>query len=396
MSVLQANPPLSDLRSAAARRFELKFGKPPAVICAAPGRVNLIGEHIDYCGGNVLPLAIERYTLVAAAQGNRAGTCRAVSDGQGYRCEFSYENARGPSGAWQNYLHGVANGFQQRGVALPGLDMAIVSSVPSGAGLSSSAALEVATGLAIAELTGHAIAPVELARLAQRAEHDFAGVPCGIMDQFASVLARRDHLLWLDCKTETVRQVPFREPDLALLIIHSGVKHALAGGEYAKRRSVCEQSTAALGFAALADLRESDLPNSLAQLPSAWRPMARHVITENQRAVDAVAAIERRDFACLGDLLFASHASLRDDFAVSCPELDTLVDIAESLRGAGVYGARLTGGGFGGATIWLVASAKADDIAQRVSGEYLHRTGMTARCYLTHPGPGAEQLRTPE
>jgi galactokinase len=390
---------LDQLAARARAQFVERFGRAARWLAAAPGRVNLIGEHIDYNDGFVLPMAIERHVVIAAdASSNAPPRWRIASAGQAAAAEVHVDQpiTRGEP-AWTNYVRGVAAGFQRRGVRLPGMDLLIDSNLPMGGGLSSSAALEVATATLLEAVTNQQISPVDKALLCQKAEQDFAGVPCGIMDQFASVMARRGRLLLIDCRSRQVEQVPLGDDHVSVLIINSGVRHELAGGEYARRRAQCEQAAAALELPSLRDATLEQLESVRGRIDDVVYRRARHVITEIARTVAAAAALKRGDWPAVGDLMYASHASLRDDYQVSCDELDTLVAIARQIgRAGGVLGGRMTGGGFGGCAVCLVETAKAEQVSERIAAAYQQRTGIKTNPFSTQPAEGAGMLERME
>ena len=374
--------------------FTKCFGHVPRWIVAAPGRVNLIGEHTDYNEGFVLPMAIERYTVFAAGR-NSERTVTAHSTATGDTASFSLRGAvvRGEP-AWSNYVRGVVVGFQRLGQRVTGFDAVVDSSLPYGGGLASSAALEVATATLIEAMNGSPLDPIEKALLCQRAEHDFAGVPCGIMDQFASVLARENHALLLDCRSRTTVAVPMTDPAVTVLIINTNVRHKLADGEYARRRDQCLMAAQTLRVPALRDADLAQLDAAKARLDPVVFRRARHVITENQRTVQAAAALQRGDWQEAGQLMYASHASLRDDFQVSCPELDAVVDAARKLgEAAGVIGCRMTGGGFGGCAVALIQSDAALRITRKLGEACEQRLGVQLVMFSSRPAGGARLIQ---
>jgi galactokinase len=386
---------LAELTAHVAEQFKLKYGRPARWIVAAPGRVNVIGEHTDYNDGFVLPMAIERYALMAADTADVAGAI-SVYDTH-YKetavIDVSQEVTQGAP-KWSNYLRGVIAGFQRRGQAIPPLDVAMMSTVPFGGGLSSSAALEVCTATLLEAATGHAIDPIEKALLAQQAEHEFAGVPCGIMDQFISALGREGHLLLLDCRTRKTELVPMSDPAVELLIINTNVKHELGSGEYAKRRAECETAARILGVASLRDATAHQLEASQGKMDDVVYRRARHVIGEIERTVHAAEGIRASNWTAVGNLMYASHASLRDDYEVSCVELDAVVEIAESIGlPGGIYGCRMTGGGFGGCAVALVKAGQAAAITARIGLEYKVKTGLEATIFSSRPAAGAMVIK---
>jgi galactokinase len=270
------------------------------------------------------------------------------------------------------------------------VDLLIDSTVPLGGGLSSSASLEVATATFVEGLTGARLAPAEKALLCQKAEHQFAGVPCGIMDQFASVMAQADHLMLLDCRSHQVEMVPLAAGYVSVLVINSNVKHALSGGEYAERRSQCESAAKALGVATLREIASPQLDAAESRLDPVVYRRARHVVSEIERTERAAVAIRAGRWHEAGELMYASHASLWDDFEVSCPELDVLVELAQRIgESGGVIGSRMTGGGFGGCTVSLIRSDRVDEISKTIHDGYHQQTGIQADLFATRPAAGA-------
>jgi galactokinase len=367
---------MTDLRDDVREAFRERFGQKPLGIWSAPGRVNLIGEHTDYNEGFVLPLAIDRRTLVAAGP-REDGVLRVGSTFAGDElyteitiAELDALRERGElDGDWSKYPLGVAwalgEALSEGGggadlQAVPGLDLMIDSNVPVGAGLSSSAAIECAVAVALNELWRLGIPLADLARIGQRAENDFVGAPTGIMDQTASLLGKRDSVVFLDCRSLESEIVPLGLADagLELLVIDTGVTHAHETGGYAERRASCERAALLMGVDSLRDLTVDDLEAASHKLSEDTFHRMRHVITENQRVLDVVATLRTDGPAAIGELLDASHRSMRDDFEISTPELDLAVEIAQA---NGALGARMTGGGFGGAAIALV---RADDVSR--------------------------------
>ncbi len=388
------SPSLDSLVETASNCFLETFGEKPTAHAAAPGRVNLIGEHIDYCDGFVLPFAINRTFVVAYRPTNRnAIRLRTAFEPQTVVIPTDTEPAKSDP-PWANYPRGVFYEFYKRGhTPLPSFDGFIVSSVPPGAGLSSSAALEMVFATIVNDLLDSKYAPRDLALMAQAAEHNFAGVPCGIMDQFSSALGRTDHFVLIDCRDATVRHVPFGNPDLSLLIADSAVKHALADGAYAKRRRSTETGLRIIGKPSWREVTTADLSAAEPRMDSETLRRAHHVVSEIGRTIDAVSALETGDFATLGDLMYASHASLRDDFEVSCPELDALVEILAGYgRDRGVIGARMTGGGFGGSVVALCETSRISEIAPKLACDYEARTGRSSRIFTSRPSEGARVL----
>ena len=387
---------LKELTAFITAEFEKTYGRAPRWIAAAPGRVNVIGEHTDYNDGFVLPMAIEFYTIMAAdarPDGVNVITFRSTSQPDAATVDQSAPVKPGLP-KWGNYLRGVVAGFQARGVTLHGLDVLVHSTVPLGSGLSSSAALEVCTATLLEAATGKTIDPIEKALLAQKAEHDFANVPCGIMDQFISALGQEGHLLLLDCRTRHTELVPMSDPSVVLLIINTNVKHELGSGEYAKRRSECETAAEILGVKSLRDATADQLEAAKDKLPDIVYRRARHVIGEIERTVHAAQGIRESSWPSVGNLMYASHASLRDDYEVSCPELDVVVEIAEDIGyKGGIYGCRMTGGGFGGCCVALVKADAVDGITKKIAAEYKVKTGIEASIFSSRPAAGATIIK---
>ncbi|HVM50022.1 MAG TPA: galactokinase [Candidatus Acidoferrum sp.] len=387
---------LHELGRQTAEQFTQIYGRPPQWLAAAPGRVNVIGEHTDYNDGFVLPMAIERYTVAAAAPARNGAAqvqLRSTSGAGAVSLDLTQPLRPAPKGAWSNYPAGVVAGFLARGARLGGFDTLIHSTVPLGGGLSSSAALEVATATLLESITGQKLAPVEKALLCQKAEHDYAGMPCGIMDQFISVMGKENHLLLLDCRSQKTELVPMTDPSMALLIINTNVKHELTGGEYAKRRAQCEQAAKALGGRSLRDATAEKLEQARGGMdPVAYR-RARHVISEIERTLHAAEGVRASNWPTVGQLMYASHASLRDDYEVSCPELDAVVEIAQAIGSkGGVVGCRMTGGGFGGCAVALVRADKVSAISERVAADYEQRTKIKPSLFVSRPAAGATTL----
>ncbi|HEX3549125.1 MAG TPA: galactokinase, partial [Candidatus Elarobacter sp.] len=346
----------------------------------APGRVNLIGEHVDYSEGFVLPLAIDRATVSASAErDDRVVRVRSLDENATAQFDLDERDPK-PDGAWSDYAHGVAIALQRR-VPLKGADVVLRTSVPIGAGLSSSAAFELAVGLALLGASGDTLAPHELARAAQEAENRFVGLHSGIMDQLASAFGVRDHALLIDCRSEEVTPVPI-PAEAAIVVADTGVKHALAGSAYNDRRAESEEAARLLGARTLRDVSIADFARRGATLPEPLRKRARHVVGENARVLATVVALRAGDLVTAGAHMNASHDSLRDDYEVSAPELDVLVEAARGVEG--VYGARMTGGGFGGCTINAVREEKAEEFCATVSHRYREATGREPVIHVTN------------
>jgi galactokinase len=378
------------------QQFQQLYGSEPRVF-SAPGRVNLIGEHTDYNDGFVLPMAIDRRTYVAAAprQDQRVRCASTVFEGL---VEFDLSAPLHPANDWANHVRGIAACLLCDGFSLRGADLLIASEVPPGAGLSSSAALEIAVGLALLGISGQQADLITLALAAQRAEQEFVGTKCGIMDQYIACLGIEGQALLIDCRSLEYEAVPMELGDTRVVICNSMVKHDLAAGEYNTRRSECEEAVRILSRQYPKQHIQSlrDIEGDLGDWVAPWYPLegvlarrAAHVVTENVRTLTAVAALKRGDLAQFGKMMFYSHTSLRDDYEVSCRELDLLVEIARGC--AGVFGARMTGGGFGGCTVNLVVGDQVENFITTVTRSYERETGLKAECYVCRASEGARE-----
>ncbi len=369
--------------------FARRFPGPAPRLFRAPGRVNLIGEHTDYNGGFVLPAAIDRELVIAARpRPDRQVHLLALDFEQS--CRFPLDAvARDDEAPWSNYLRGVAWALEQDGHRLVGMDAVLAGDVPIGSGLSSSAALEVAAGYAMLCLADIGVDRLALAQAAQQAENEFVGMRCGIMDQFIASLGQADHALLIDCRDLSHRAVPV-PPEAAVIVVDSGVRRGLVDSEYNARREECEAAARHFGVGLLRQVSEEAFQSHAEELPWRIRRRARHVVTENARTLVAAAALERGDLAELGRLMDASHASLRDDYEVSRPELDSLVAIARGVEG--VYGARLTGAGFGGCIVALARREAAPAVAEAVDRQYGPATGRIATVYICRASAGASEI----
>jgi len=371
--------------------FQKIYGTEPDVTARSPGRVNLIGEHTDYNDGFVLPAAIDRAIDFAARRRNDNVVHVHSIDFQDeveFRVDAIEKDAQH---TWSNYLRGVIKFLHDDGHKLSGADIAFGGNVPREAGLSSSAAVEVGAVALSMKLFGIELSPLEVVRLARRAENEFVNVPCGIMDQFVCALGKRNHALFLDCRDLTYRHVPLSER-VKIVVCYSGVRRALAASEYEIRLQQCREAVARLGTTGLAvkSLREidmTDLEVASHSLSEILLKRARHVVSENDRVLRAVQDLERGDLESFGKLMVASHESLRDDYEVSCRELDTLVDLA--LEQPGVLGARMTGAGFGGCTVNLVRAGSAAAFAEAVKEGYQKTIGLNAEVYVCEASDGA-------
>ena len=379
--------------SALDAQFREMFG-PPAVLYRAPGRVNLIGEHTDYNDGFVLPVAIG-FSCWAAAGSRDDGKLVIYSQAHNETIEASLDAIQvRASRKWSDYPFGMAWVLQASGYPLRGANLAVSGDIPLGAGLSSSAAFEIAVACCLLDLSGHTIGRTELARLAQRAENEFVGARCGIMDQFICCHGRTGHALMLDCRTLEHRLVPFPD-DVRLVVCNTMVTHEHGQGEYNVRRHECEEgvqrlSTVLPGIRALRDVSLRDLEEHAGLLPEVIYRRCRHVITENERVERAAAALDQGERAALRDLLAESHRSLRDDYEVSCPELDLMVELANQRQG--ICGARMTGGGFGGCTVNLVRRDNAEAFGRGIAKDYHAATGRQPEIYMCDSSQGVERV----
>jgi galactokinase len=377
----------------AAALFRDAFGVPPDGAWRAPGRVNLIGEHTDYNEGFVLPFALSRGTLaVAGRRGDDILEVRSRQVPGGGAAIPAGALAPGAVTGWAAYPAGVVWAMRAAGHPVGGVSMVIDSDVPSGAGLSSSAALECAVALALSDLHGLAVPRSELVMIAQQAENDFVGVPCGIMDQSASLLCQAGHALLLDCRTSEAAAVPFdpAAAGLDLLVIDTGARRELADGDYASRRSECEQAARALGLGSLRDV--TDVAEISRRLAGPLRRRATHVVTDNQRVIEMVALLRAGKLSEAGPLLTASHLSLRDDFEISWPEADAAVAAA---TGAGALGGRMIGGGFGGSVIALVPAPESAGVRAAIGDEFGRRDWPPPRFLDARPSASARRVLGP-
>ncbi|WP_370568529.1 galactokinase [Methylocystis sp. Sn-Cys] len=369
--------------------FRRRYGAEPLVF-RAPGRVNLIGEHTDYNDGFVLPAALDLSTYAAiAARSDRVIRVHSVNLNSDFA--FDLDEPQSRAGAWSDYICGVALELEKSGYRLSGADIMVFSTLSMGSGLSASAALEVAVGYALLSVSGEKIDLLDLAQICQRAENNFVGMRCGIMDQFISCHGVEGAALLLDCRSLEHRIVPI-DPSVRIVICNTMVHHELAGSAFNERRRECEEAVALLsssieGVMALRDVGVEQLEAHAARLPATIFKRARHVVTENARALAAVAALEARDFAEFGRLMNASHESLRNDYKVSCAELDLMAELARAVPG--VYGARMTGGGFGGCVVALVEASATAHFADAVGPAYEKATNLSPMIFTCFPGPGA-------
>lgn len=378
----------ADLRRRVTTAFEKHFGTNAAHVVRAPGRVNLIGEHTDYNDGFVLPCAIGPSTMVAI--GDRSdGQVHIVATDFGDATDmFDLKDIRSSEQGWANYVRGMVDAVQKAGFQLQGANLAIAGNIPKGAGLSSSASLEVAVGQAMLALCGTDIDRTRLAQIAQAAECDFVGTKCGIMDQLISAQGKAGHALLIDCRSLGLTDAPV-PADLAIMIVHSGVTRGLVEGHYNERRRQCEAAAKAMGVAALRDA-DMDMLNA-AGLDPVTHNRARHVIGENRRTVEAAAALERGDLQRLGILMAENHQSMRDDFEITVPAIDRLVDVLQNAIGT-EGGARMTGGGFGGACVALMPVSRVSDVRAAVERGYQTPDGKIAEIMVETAGPGVSLI----
>jgi len=376
-----------------------RFGTSPQVAGSAPGRVNLIGEHTDYSEGFVLPFAIDRETWILAADRRRpegAARIRAWARDLDDEAAFELDSATTQRGDWLDYVQAVVSALVERGFAVGSVDLAISSEVPREAGLSSSAALGVALVTALDRLRGWGLDAIERARIAHRAENHFVGVGCGILDPFASALGRPDFALRIDCRSQSVRPIPLDAERAVVLVAHSGITRALARGDYRERVEECQRAfegavasgQVASQAASLRDLVHADLARLAPVLDPALLARVRHVVSENERVDSVCTALEAGNYGAVGACLREGHRSLRDDFAVSTPELDALCEIADELPG--VYGSRLTGAGFGGCTLHLVEPEAAETVAAELARQFRARFGHDPAPVCVKPSRGAQ------
>ena len=378
--------------------FAAVFGEPPAYLVRAPGRVNLIGEHTDYNDGFVLPMAINRAVWIALRPRPDRRVILHALDFDAV-ATIDLDGLQNSGEGWVEYVKGVAHVLQSDGEksrrdagdpnvghAFGGWEGVLAGDVPIGAGLSSSAALEMATARAFAAAGGLPWEAARMARLGQRAENEWVGMNCGIMDQMISAAGRRDHALLIDCRTLATQAVPL-PPETVVVILDTATRRGLVDSAYNERRAQCEAAAAFFGVPALRDVDEATFAARAAELDDATRCRARHVITENERTLAAAEAMSRGDAAALGQLMNESHVSMRDDFAISRAEMDTMVALAQAEPGC--YGARMTGGGFGGAAVALVRAATADAFTAGVLAAYRHATGLEPQAIVATATDGA-------
>lgn len=375
------------------------FGETPRFF-RAPGRINLIGEHTDYNDGFVLPAAIDRHTVVAASpRHDRKIIAHSMNFDQTVEIDLNEAQAKrkkSNKASWQGYVEGMARVLELEGLELTGANLLILSDITLGAGLSSSAALELSIGYALAKISGHGIDKLKLAEIGQRAEHEYVGTRCGIMDQYVSAFGKEDTALLLDCRSMTSKTVPIDSSTFSIVVCESKVGHELAVSEYNKRRSECERAVELLhkfdpDFNSLRDVPLEMFDKLAVHLPEAIRRRVKHVVTENARTKDAAFALKKGDVTKVGELMYQSHKSLKDDYAVSCRELDLLVDIARSIDGT--LGARMTGGGFGGCTVNLVENDLVEYFKQTLGRRYREETGIIPSIHVVRASNGISEIK---
>jgi galactokinase len=394
-----ANPPLFPDIASRARQISGQFKNLYGGTCRlyrAPGRVNLIGEHTDYNDGFVMPAAIDFDCWIAiSARGGNTFTVHSANLDE--TREFDLGSPQ-PRHDWSDYIQGVAVMLRESGRPVGGAKILIFSNVPMGGGLSSSAALEVAVGYALLDTQDLPPNLLQLALACQRAENEFVGARCGIMDQFVACYGKAEHAMLLDCRSLQHRLLPIPK-ETRLVICNTMVRHEISAGEYNVRRSQCEEgvrllATALPGVTALRDITVKNFEQHREKLPLTLQKRCRHVIAENERVLSAGSALEQHDLRSFGALMLESHKSLRDDYEVSCSELDLMVELA--LETEGVYGARMTGGGFGGCTVNLVASEAVAEFQRRLAVAYYARVGIVPEIYVSTPSQGVGRVETPQ
>ncbi len=370
--------------------YEERYGTRPTAAASAPGRVEIMGNHTDYNGGFVLPAALDKITVVAGEPLPHGEIVLFAAD-FGLEAHSSAETfAKDPAHPWADYVLGVAQQLQMDGVKIGGFRAVLHSSVPTGAGLSSSAALEVAAAMFLKQIFPFERTPMEIARLCQRAENTFVGVQCGILDQFSSVFGQQDSLLFLDCLTLEHGVVKMGRDDIAIVICDSAVEHALTGGDYNTRRAECMAAAAHFGKSLLREVSWDEFTAREMELPENQRKRGRHVLSEDRRVLAMRKAVAAGDEAQMGRLLAEGHASCRDLFENSTPEIDFLVATATQIEGC--IGAKMTGGGWGGCTVNLVVQDAVDNFQRRLAAHYEAQTGLTPRIFVSHASQGAHTV----
>jgi len=376
--------------------FTQQYGIEPTWIACAPGRVNLIGEHTDYNDGFVFPMAIERYTVIAAVPSDtNESTVFSVNKNESAVILTDGSSQPPEKVVWSSYVQGTMQYAFEAGFKAKPFQAVINSDVPLGGGLSSSASLEVAVATLIEAMTGQRFDPVQKALICQKAEHHYAKMPCGIMDQLIAVLGQAGHAMLLDCRSKQPKMIPMDDPQVSVLIVNSNVKHELTGSEYPDRRRQCEKAAKLLGVPMLRDATLPQLEAARSRFDQepdgdlCYR-RAKHVITENDRTTAMATALTKGDWATCGKLMGASHQSMKDDFEITCPEIDCLVEIAQSVDG--VIGSRMTGGGFGGCTVSLIETNRTAEIVEAITSRYRSATSIDPAAFVTRPAQGAKIL----
>ena len=370
--------------------YQEHFGTAPALAAMAPGRVELMGNHTDYNGGYVLPAALDKATAVVGAPSTE-GKIRLYALDLDASAEFDAANiVKDPANSWADYVLGVVDQLRKAGVDVGGFSAAIHSDVPTGAGLSSSAALEVSTAYFLRQMFPYNLEMMDIARLCQRAENQYVGVNSGILDQFSSIFGKQDSLLFLDCMTLEHDTVKMGRDDIAVVICDSKVKHALTGGDYNTRRAECMAAAAHFGKSLLREVDWNEFEAREAELPEEQRKRARHILTENQRVLDMRTAVASADVDRISRLLAEAHASNRDLFENSTEEQDFLVDAAVAIDGC--IGGKLTGGGWGGCTVNLVYTSAVDGFCQELAAAYKAKFGLDASIYPCMASQGARAV----
>ena len=369
------------------KRFQEKFpDRKEVFLSSAPGRVNLIGEHTDYNNGYVMPLAIERRVYIAFSP-NQSDHVNLFSINYGEHDFFTLQVIPRSEKHWANYLRGIFKLLKDYGCVLSGMDALIYGDIPIGAGLSSSAAIETATIMAADHINETGISTIEQIKLAQRCENEFVGVNCGIMDQFISRMGMENYALMLDCKDLSCKHIAVN-PNVVIIVSDTGIKRNLNEVRYNLRREECEKACRLLEIGSLRDLTIEEFLDKKSQaLPEHIKRRTKHVLKENQRVIETAIALNENNLMRAGKLMFASHLSLKEDFEVSCPELDTMVEIAKSIKG--VYGCRMTGAGFGGCTVSLVEKNSGENFINTMKILYKKKTGLTPEIFATQPSKGA-------
>ena len=376
--------------------FAKQYGAAPTWLVAAPGRVNLIGEHTDYNDGFVLPMAIERYTVIAAApsEGDES-TVFSVNKNESAVIVTDGSSEPPEQVVWSSYVQGTVHYCLRAGSKIKPFRAVVNSDVPLGGGLSSSASLEVAVATLIEAIRERQLEPALKALICQKAEHKYAKMPCGIMDQFIAVMGQAGHAMLLDCRSQQPTMIPMEDPTVSVLIVNSNVKHELTGSEYPDRRRQCEKAAELLGVPMLRDATLPMLESARSRFQQepegelCYR-RARHVITENDRTTAMAAALTERNWKTCGRLMNASHLSMKEDFEITCPEIDVLVEITQSVEG--VIGSRMTGGGFGGCTVSLIQTRQTEEILRAVANRYQSATGIEPSAFVTQPVQGARVI----